>query len=274
MTLSQSSEKRECLDIWILYYEGPPGVGKSYQMRLGEAQPHKFFDMMTHISPDFAARVPIENECAVIFASEVPENWTRNKSLRGKSESLFLQAAADPHSHMAEFQAKVLMERFEETKNALREALEKRDETKYKQVIIVCERSLYVDRLVFAQAAREKGFFTDVQWADYESLWFKEVGEFQLKLIKFCADDYDLDARVGSFGTVLMKSEPEECLIRIRSRRRRGEENLDIDYCREMKNRHDKVLADPTYPARPVYVVDESKLVFTPDSVVATATKN
>jgi deoxyadenosine/deoxycytidine kinase len=246
-----------------MYFEGPPGVGKSYQMRLGEAQPAAFFSMMAHISPDFAIRLPVEEECALVFASEVPENWVRNKNVRSKGDSLFEQMSANPVEFMAEFQAKVLLERFDEIKNAVKKALEMRAQG-CKQGIIICERSMYIDKLVFAQAARDKGFFTDIQWADYESLWTNEVAQFNDRLAKHCAEEFDVDLDVGSFGTVYMGNDPTVCLQRIRHRRRRGEEKIDSAYCWDMKNRHENVLQSHNYPARPVYMLNEKALAYAP----------
>ena len=87
--------------------------------------------------------------------------------------------------------------------------------------IIICERSIYTDKNVFASMLYQSGMFKEIEWKTY-LYWFDTFKEqTQLDLILY------------------VNTEPEECLARINKRNRIEEKNkISLDYLKECHDKH------------------------------------
>ena len=92
----------------------------------------------------------------------------------------------------------------------------------------IVERSIYTDRMVFAEVCKEDGNINDIEWNDYTE-WF----DFIVKYIGFKPK-----------GFIYLRTEPEKSHERITKRNRSGESNISLEYLRKLHRRHDKWLMD------------------------------
>ena len=90
----------------------------------------------------------------------------------------------------------------------------------------IVERSVYTDRMVFAESARDSGNIDDIEWNDYTN-WF----------------DFVMN-KIGKRprGIIYLRGSPETCMEQIKKRGRKGEENIDMDYLRLLHRKHDNWL--------------------------------
>ena len=95
---------------------------------------------------------------------------------------------------------------------------------------VIIERSIYTDRLVFAEVCKEEGNINDIEWDDYTS-WF----DFVVKHIGFKPK-----------GFIYLRTDPETSYKRIKKRDRSGESSISLDYLDKLHQRHDKwLMAEP-----------------------------
>ena len=109
---------------------------------------------------------------------------------------------------------------------ALKNAVEK---NKDKNVFLVCERSMWTDRHVFAQMLYDEGKIEDINFQIYLK-WFDEF-------IK----EYPLDA------IIYVTTEPGLCSERITKRNRQGE-TIPLDYLQKCHDYHTKWIAEAKCP--------------------------
>jgi len=93
---------------------------------------------------------------------------------------------------------------------------------------VIVERSIYTDRMVFAEVCKEDGNINEIEWNDYTE-WF----DFIVKHIGFKPK-----------GFIYLRTDPEKSHERITKRNRSGESNISLDYLRKLHQRHDKWLMD------------------------------
>ena len=92
--------------------------------------------------------------------------------------------------------------------------------------IIITERSLYTDKMVFAQMLYDTNKIEDINYLIYLK-WFDTFSEnFPLKKI------------------IYIKTDPEICFNRIEKRSRQGESNIPLSYLNECDKYHDKMMND------------------------------
>ena len=92
----------------------------------------------------------------------------------------------------------------------------------------IVERSIYTDRMVFAEVCKEDGNINEIEWNDYTE-WF----DFIVKHIGFKPK-----------GFIYLRTDPEKSYERINKRNRSGESNISIDYLKKLHKRHDKWLVN------------------------------
>jgi deoxyadenosine/deoxycytidine kinase len=93
---------------------------------------------------------------------------------------------------------------------------------------VIIERSIYTDRMVFAEVCKEDGNINDIEWTDYKE-WF----DFVVKHIDFKPK-----------GFIYLRTEPEKSHERITKRNRLGESSITPEYLRKLHQRHDMWLMD------------------------------
>ena len=106
----------------------------------------------------------------------------------------------------------------------------------------IVERSIYTDRMVFAEVCKEDGNINEIEWNDYTE-WF----DFVVKHIGFKPK-----------GFIYLRTDPEKSHERITKRNRLGESNISLEYLRKLHERHDKWLCPGSSrgAAVPVLVLD------------------
>ena len=107
---------------------------------------------------------------------------------------------------------------------------------------VIVERSIYTDRMVFAEVCKEEGNINDIEWDDYTS-WF----DFVVKHIGFKPK-----------GFIYLRTEPEKSYERINIRNRSGESKISMDYLQKLHHRHDRWLCPESSRAAtvPILVLD------------------
>jgi deoxyadenosine/deoxycytidine kinase len=91
----------------------------------------------------------------------------------------------------------------------------------YPNKIIICERSIYTDKYVFAKMLYESGYLSEMEWKTY-SYWFDTF-----------KDKTELDL------ILYVNTDPDECYNRIIKRNRSEEINkISRDYLKMCHNKH------------------------------------
>tara|TARA_R110001592_G_C12958410_1_gene732070 strand:+ start:73 stop:684 length:612 start_codon:yes stop_codon:yes gene_type:complete len=107
---------------------------------------------------------------------------------------------------------------------------------------VIVERSIYTDRMVFAEVCKEDGNINEIEWNDYTE-WF----DFVVNHIGFKPK-----------GFIYLRTDPEKSYERINKRNRSGESNISIDYLKKLHKRHDEWLChDATVPVLVLDVTEE-----------------
>jgi len=78
--------------------------------------------------------------------------------------------------------------------------------------IIICERSIYSDKFVFAKMLYQQGYINEIEWQSY-NYWF---------------DTFKEKTNVDSI--IYINTEPTICFDRIKKRNRNGESNIPMEY--------------------------------------------
>jgi len=86
--------------------------------------------------------------------------------------------------------------------------------------IIICERSIYTDKHVFAKMLYEQNKIEEIEWKTY-NYWFDTFKEIT-KLS----------------GIIYINTNPETCFERIKKRDRNGESTIPLEYLQECDKKH------------------------------------
>ena len=86
--------------------------------------------------------------------------------------------------------------------------------------IIICERSIYTDKFVFAKMLYQQGYINEIEWQSY-NYWF---------------DTFKEKTNVDSI--IYINTEPNICFDRIKKRNRNGESSIPLEYLRHCHQLH------------------------------------
>ena len=145
---------------------------------------------------------------------EPVDEWSKMKNDRN-GKNILEEFYEDPERNAYLFQSIAFRSR-------VKNIADLKDET------VIIERSIYTDRMVFAEVCKEDGNINEIEWNDYTS-WF----DFVVKHIGFKPK-----------GFIYLRTEPEKSHARVTKRNRSGESNISLDYLRKLHQRHDKWLID------------------------------
>ena len=167
-----------------------------------------------------------KNNDNVIFLKEPVDEWAKIKDINGIT--ILEKFYADQEKYSFSFQMMAYVSRIKVLRDTLKEKTEKVNKInngqEKKQYIIITERSLYTDKMVFAKMLYDSGKIEDVNYQIYLN-WFDTFsGEFPVHKI------------------VYVKASPEKCYQRIARRSREGEENIPLDYLTSCSLYHDNML--------------------------------
>ncbi|MBI5959989.1 MAG: deoxynucleoside kinase [Chloroflexi bacterium] len=103
----------------------------------------------------------------------------------------------------------------------------------------IFERSVYCDRHVFAKNLHQQGLMDETEWALYLHFW-----------------DYFKGVAPIPDAILYLRTPAEECFRRLQQRGRKEEQNIPLEYLRQLEARHDEWLLNPAVAERPVVVLD------------------
>lgn len=151
----------------------------------------------------------------VVFLKEPVDEW---EHIRDASGTTMLQKFYDnQEKYSFSFQMMAFISRLALLKETMRAN---------PTAIIITERSLYTDKLVFAKMLFESGKMEDVNYQIYLK-WF---------------DTFSVDCPVDKI--IYVDAEPDVCHERIFKRLRTGEQGIPIDYLTSCRDYHTKMLQE------------------------------
>jgi deoxyadenosine/deoxycytidine kinase len=160
-----------------------------------------------------------ENNANVVFLKEPVDEWEKIKDENG--ETILKKFYADQEKYSFPFQMMAYVSRLKVLRDTLKTI---KTDTQDKNIIIITERSLYTDKMVFAKMLYDSKKIEHVNYQIYLN-WFDTFSEeFPVNKV------------------VYVKTSPDKCYQRIVKRSRTGEENIPLEYLTSCSIYHDNML--------------------------------
>jgi deoxyadenosine/deoxycytidine kinase len=157
---------------------------------------------------------------SVIFLKEPVDEWAKIKDKNGIT--ILEKFYTDQDKYSFSFQMMAYVSRIKVLRDTLKE--KNNGQKQSNNYIIITERSLYTDKMVFAKMLYDSGKIEDVNYQIYLN-WFDTFsGEFPVHKV------------------IYVKASPDKCYERIVKRSREGEENIPLDYLTACSLYHDNML--------------------------------
>ena len=153
------------------------------------------------------------NNSNIIFLQEPVEEWESIKDVNGNT--MIQKFYENQEKYSFSFQMMAYISRL---------ALLKKTVKENPDCIIITERSLYTDRLVFAKMLFDDKKIEDVNYSIY------------LKWFDHFADDFPLE------GIIYLKTDPTICYQRVQKRSRAGEEVIPLEYLEKCSYYHNSMM--------------------------------
>ena len=153
-------------------------------------------------------RKKYENVNKIIFVDEPVSEWNEIKD-EGKSILELFYGNKEKYSFAFQILAYI---------TRLRKLLKALDEEGDK--VIICERSIYTDKHVFAKMLYQQKFINEIEWQTY-NYWFDTF-----------KDKTKLDT------IIYVNTAPEVCFERIKKRNRTGESDIPLEYLEHCHSLH------------------------------------
>jgi deoxyadenosine/deoxycytidine kinase len=160
-----------------------------------------------------------ENNSNVVFLKEPVDEWEKIKDENG--ETILKKFYADQEKYSFPFQMMAYVSRLKVLRDTLKTI---KTDTEDKNVIIITERSLYTDKMVFAKMLYDSKKIEHVNYQIYLN-WFDTF-----------SDEFPVNK------VVYVKTSPDKCYQRIVKRSRTGEENIPLEYLTSCSIYHDNML--------------------------------
>lgn len=158
----------------------------------------------------------------VIFLKEPVDEWSKIKDINGIT--ILEKFYADQEKYSFSFQMMAYVSRIKVLRDTLKDNQEKNLTQEKRDYIIITERSLYTDKMVFAKMLHDSGKIEGVNYQIYLN-WFDTFsGEFPVHKV------------------IYVKADPKKCYERIAKRSREGEENIPLEYLTSCSLYHDNML--------------------------------
>ena len=145
-------------------------------------------------------RKKYENNNRVIFVDEPVSEWD---DIKKDGKSILELFYGDKNKYSFSFQILAYITRLRKLLSALEEGDDK---------IIICERSIYTDKYVFAKMLYQQNYINEIEWQTY-NYWFDTF-----------KDKTKLDT------IIYVDTLPDICYDRIKKRNRTGESDIPIEY--------------------------------------------
>ena len=159
-----------------------------------------------------------ESNSDVIFLKEPVDEWEKIKDENGTT--ILEKFSGDQDKYSFPFQMMAYVSRLK----VLRDALKGINRTQNRRIVIITERSLYTDKMVFAKMLFDSQKIELINYKIYLN-WFDTFSEeFPVNKV------------------VYVKTLPENCHSRILKRSREGESNIPLEYLQNCNNYHNNML--------------------------------
>jgi len=163
-------------------------------------------------------RETYKNDANIVFLKEPVDEWEKIKDENGIT--ILEKFYSDQIKYSFSFQMMAYVSRLK----VLRDELKNIQFSENKKTIIITERSLHTDKMVFAKMLYDSGKIEYINYQIYLS-WFDTFSEeFPVHKI------------------VYVKTCPEKCYSRVHKRSRDGEENIPLDYLINCSKYHNNML--------------------------------
>lgn len=149
----------------------------------------------------------------IIFLKEPVDEWEKIKDEQGIT--ILEKFYENQEKYSFPFQMMAYISRLK----LLKEIIEKNNDC-----IIITERSLYTDKMVFAKMLYDSKKIEHINYLIYLNWFDTFISDFPLNSI------------------IYVKAEPEICFSRITKRSRQGENNIPIDYLKQCDDYHEKMI--------------------------------
>lgn len=189
-------------NIEIVSIEGNIGSGKS--------------TLLEHLKTHYS------NNDNVLFLREPVDQWNNIKDENG--ETILAKFYADQEKYSFTFQMMAYISRLKILKDIVNQIRTSKTYNSYKKYIIITERSLYTDKMVFAKMLFDTGKMEYINHQIYLQWFDCFVEEFPVQKI------------------IYVKADPTICHNRIHIRNRNGEDNIPLDYLISCDNYHENML--------------------------------
>lgn len=164
-----------------------------------------------------------KNNSNVVFLKEPVDEWEKIKDENG--ETILKKFYADQNKYSFPFQMMAYVSRLKVLRDALKNIKTKDiNNSNNKNIIIITERSLYTDKMVFAKMLYDSKKIEHVNYQIYLN-WFNTF-----------SDEFPVNK------VVYVKTFPDKCYQRIAKRSRNGEENISLDYLNSCSMYHYNML--------------------------------
>jgi deoxyguanosine kinase len=154
----------------------------------------------------------------IVFLKEPVDEWAKIKDKNGTT--ILEKFYADQEKYSFPFQMMAYVSRIKELRNTVKE--QKKNSSN--PFVIITERSLYTDKMVFAKMLYDTGKIEHVNYQIYLN-WFDTF-----------SDEFPVHK------VVYVKTAPEKCHERIVKRSREGEDNIPLSYLKSCSFYHDNML--------------------------------
>jgi len=145
-----------------------------------------------------------------IYLPEPIEEWNKVKDTHG--ETILEKFYKSKERYSFSFQMLAYISRLSQLKRAIESAPE--------NAVIITERCLHTDRHIFAQMLYDTGYIEEIEFKIYLQ-WFDEFNTFYYA------------------GIIYIQVNPEVCALRIKTRNRKGEESIPLEYLVSCHNYHE-----------------------------------
>jgi deoxyadenosine/deoxycytidine kinase len=165
------------------------------------------------------------NNTNIIFLKEPVDEWSKIKDENGTT--ILEKFYADQNKYSFSFQMMAYISRLKLLKDTINEIKIKQNKLmkeRCQNYIIITERSLFTDKMVFAKMLYDSGKIEHVNYQIYLN-WFNTFSEeFPIHKV------------------IYVKTDAKICHERILTRHRGGEEHIPIDYLKSCGDYHDNML--------------------------------
>jgi deoxyadenosine/deoxycytidine kinase len=169
-----------------------------------------------------------KNEAHIVFLKEPVDEWEKIKDENGTT--ILEKFYSDQDKYSFPFQMMAYISRLKVLRDALKSVRENEsnqnnvNNNENKKTIIITERSLYTDKMVFAKMLYDSGKIEHITYQIYLN-WFDTFSE-----------------EFPVHKVVYVKTFPDKCHLRIMKRARDGESNIPLDYLNSCNIYHNHML--------------------------------